>query len=196
LPFGEFDYLFVSSQTRPHKNHFNLLKAYKKLLRENYFNIKLIFTGQFSAEMQNFIAHEKLHLDVLSLSGLPPKVHAAFYACAKLSVVPTLFEGGFPFVFSEALSVGTPVVMSDIPVVREALPEEFRKEICFDPYDINDMVARIAWALENHDRLLKTETIAYNQMKNRTWGQVAEEYVLAFISTASQNANAKEQTLN
>ena len=189
LPFGEFDYLFVSSQTRPHKNHLNLLKAYEILLREKFINIKLIFTGSFSLEMQNYIVQKKLHLDVLSLSDLPPKVHTAFYACAKLAIAPTLFEGGFPFIFSEALSVGTPVMMSDIPVVRETLPEVFRKEICFDPYDINDMISQIAWGIKNPDLLLKTEVIAYNQLKNRTWEQVADEYILAIMSTMKRNVS-------
>lgn len=183
LPFGEFDYIFVSSQTRPHKNHFSMIKAYEILLREKYCNAKLIFTGLFTPEMQNYIALKKLNLDVISLNALPPKVHAGFYACARLAVAPTLFEGGFPFVFSEALSVQTPVVMSDIPAVREILSDEQREEICFDPYDLDSMVDRIAWALEHHDQLLDLETAIFEKLKQRTWDQVASEYLCVFMET-------------
>ena len=182
LPFGDFDYLFVSSQSRASKNYPNLFKAYEKLVREKYCQAKLIITGTLTSEMQKYIEEKNLCFDILSITNLPPKVHAAFYACAKLVVVPTLFEGGFPFVFSEALSVNTPVVMSDIPVVREVLPCEFRKDICFDPYDVNDMTDRIVWALSNHDALMNLEVIAYKQMKKRTWKHVAEEYMWTFMS--------------
>lgn len=183
LNLGEIDYLFVSSQSRLHKNHLNLLKAYRFLLRESYINIKLVFTGEFSDEMREYITQERLHLDVLSMHYMPTVVHASFYACAKLTIVPTLFEGGFPFVFSESLSVHTPVVMSDIPVVREVFSREECKLYCFDPYNIQDMIQKIRWALENHSHLLKAQTETFDQMKTRTWKDVAEEYIKVLIST-------------
>jgi len=185
LALGEIDYLFVSSQTRPHKNHLNLLKAYRFLLREQYINTKIVFTGRLSPEMQDYITQEHLNLDVISMHYMPPKVHAAFYACAKLTVVPTLFEGGFPFVFSESLSVNTPVIMSDIPAVREVFSESERKLIGFDPYNVYEMAEKISWAFENRFFLLSAETAIYEQMKKRTWKDVAEEY-LEVISSANK----------
>lgn len=183
LNLGEIDYLFVSSQSRLHKNHLNLLKAHRFLLREKYMDLKLVFTGQFSDEMQEYITQERLHLDVLSMHYMPPVVHASFYACAKLTVVPTLFEGGFPFVFSESLSVNTPVVMSDIPVVREVLSDDERDLFCFDPYDTQDMSNKIMRALENHSALLSAQELIFEQMQTRTWKDVAEEYIRVFIET-------------
>lgn len=183
LNIGEIDYLFVSSQSRLHKNHLNLLKAYRFLLREKYINLKLIFTGGFSDEMQEYIMQERLHLDVLSMHYIPPITHASFYACAKLTVVPTLFEGGFPFVFSESLSVNIPVVMSDIPVVHEVFSEDERKLLCFDPYNTQEMANKIKWALENRSSLLEAETRILERMKTRTWKDVAEEYIRIFIET-------------
>jgi len=47
---------------------------------------------------------------------------AACYKLADLAVNPSLSEGGFPFTFTEALSVGTPVVMARIPVTEEIIP--------------------------------------------------------------------------
>jgi len=183
LNLGEIDYLFVSSQSRLHKNHLNLLKAYRFLLRERYINLKLVFTGEFSDEMDEYITEERLHLDVLSMHYMPPVVHASFYTCAKLTVVPTLFEGGFPFVFSESLSVNTPVVLSDIPAVREVFSEEERKLFCFDPYNIQEMAHKIKWALENRSSLLDAQAKTFEQMKMRTWKDVAEEYIRIFIET-------------
>lgn len=159
-----------------------MLKAYRILLREKYLNLKLVFTGEFSKEMQEYVNAEKLHLDVISMHYMPARVHAAFYACARLSVVPTLFEGGFPFVFTESLSVGTPVVISDIPVVREVFSEDERSLICFDPYNIEKMVERISWAIDNEMYLLDFEKNIFGKMKERTWKIVAEEYLNVFTN--------------
>ncbi|MDK2980805.1 MAG: hypothetical protein PWQ55_1152 [Chloroflexota bacterium] len=194
LDLGAIDYLFVSSQTRLHKNHMNLIKAYRILLRERYVNQKLVFTGKFSGEIEDYIKQERLDLDVLSFNKLPSKTHAAFYTCASLTVTPTLFEGGFPFTFSESLSVGTPIVLSDIPVVREALSEAERQSYCFDPYDLQAMAAKIAWALEHREQLLKDELKTLDRMKVRNWEDVAADYLRVFLgkdtSTESQAEDA------
>ena len=183
MDLGEIDYLFVSSQTRFHKNHLNLIKAYQILLREKYINQKLVITGKFTNEINDYVKKEHLHLDVLSFNKLPSRVHAAFYACANLTVAPTLFEGGFPFVFSESLSVRTPVILSDIPVVREVLTKKECEQYCFDPYDIQGMADKMGWALENHDSLLKMQQRTLEKMKARTWEDVAEEYLSMFLET-------------
>jgi len=187
LPFGDFNYLFVSSQTRPHKNHLNLIKTYDTLLREKYFNLKLIFTGRFNPEIDEYIHDKKLHLDVLSIPQLPARVHASFYAGAKMAVAPTLFEGGFTTVFTEALSVGTPALVSDIPVAREILSVDQRKIVCFDPYDMNDMLEKITWGLEHHQELLHYETGIYQELMKRNWDDVANEYIDVFKSTIRNN---------
>ena len=181
LDLGEIDYLFVSSQTRLHKNHLNLIKAYKILLREKYINHKLVITGNFSGEIEEYIKKEHLGLDVLSFNKLPAKTHAAFYACASLTVTPTLFEGGFPFTFSESLSVGTPIVLSDIPVVRENLTDQERQSYCFDPYNMQAMVDKIVWALEHREQLLKEELKTLEKMKTRSWEDVAADYLRVFL---------------
>jgi hypothetical protein len=183
LDLGEIDYLFVSSQTRLHKNHLNFIKAYRMLLREKYVNQKLVITGKFTDEIRDYVKKERLHLDVLSFNKLPTRVHAAFYACANLTIAPTLFEGGFPFVFSESLSVGTPVILSDIPVVREALTKKESEQYCFDPYDVHGMADKMEWALENHAALLKQQQKTLEKMKARTWEDVAEEYLTLFLNT-------------
>lgn len=180
IQFGNIKYLFVSSQNRPYKNYLNMVKAYEKILREEYQNVKLIITGAVDKELGEFIESRKLHLDVISLHNLPANVHAAFYACAELSLVPSLFEGGFPFVFSESLSVGTPVLLSNIPVVREVLSSPNYEKIIFNPYNIQDIVNKTKWALTHREELINSEMKIFAQMKSRTWNDVAQEYYRVF----------------
>lgn len=185
LPIKDIPYLFISSQVRPHKNFLNFFKAYEILLRRKYRNIKLIVTGAFNEELVEFVDNRKLQLDILSLPQLPPRVHAAFYARATLNVVPTLFEGGFPFVFSESLSVRTPVVMSSIPVTLESVPQRLAEFMLFDPYNINDMVDKIEMALDNRENLLNDQLKLFEEMSSRTWDQVGDEYIEVFEKVGS-----------
>lgn len=183
IHWENIQYIFISSQVRPHKNYLNIFKAYEKVLREDYKNIKLIITGnpEVLEETKEFIEERKLYYDILPITAIPPRVHAAFYCKASLTVVPTLFEGGFPFCFSESLSVNTPVIMSDIPVTSEMIQDdELKRDMLFNPYDVNEIRNKINWALDNSEMLLEKQKVIYNNMKKRTWDIVANEYINCF----------------
>jgi glycosyltransferase involved in cell wall biosynthesis len=172
---------------RPHKNLFNLLTAFDALVRERYLPLKLFTTGNMTyaaPHVQSFLTERCLELDVINVPDLPSDIHAAFYGLAELTVVPTLFEGGFPFPFTESLSVDTPVVMSNIPAVREVLPDQLVPLALFDPYDPNSIADRIQWALEHRAELLREERTAYDELTQRTWDDVVKEYFDVFRSVA------------
>jgi glycosyltransferase involved in cell wall biosynthesis len=201
FPFDEVEFLFVSSQIRPYKNYMNLFRAFEILLRRKHLNLKLFFTGRTELNtpetiaLRQFIAGAHLELDIISVPDLPPEVHAAFYRLAKLTIVPTLFEGGFPFPFTESLSVGTPVLMSSIPVTRETLPPELAQCTLFDPYDVQDMADRIAWGVRHREELLARQMPFYAQLCGRTWDRVLEEYLAVFrqaLGTKGQKATHRE----
>jgi len=192
------DFLFVSSQIRPHKNIMNLLRAFKVMLREHYRNIKIITTGNLYINeiTKSYLEEHCLQFDVLCLGRVPSDVHATLYKLATLSVAPTLFEGGFTGCFSEALSVGVPAVISDIPVTQEYfddsdLDREIYEKAVFDPYNVNDIVAKIEWALDHRSELLELEMKKYNKMASRTWEIVAGDYLDFFKEIYSQKSNVK-----
>ena len=120
---AEFRFLFFASQFRPNKNIVGLLRAFEYLLRRGYRGHKLVLTGdpRHAPEVSSFIREHNLENDVLFLHRLTLPQLAACYRLADLAINPSLSEGGFPFTFTEALSVGTPVVTSDIAVGREVL---------------------------------------------------------------------------
>ncbi|MFP5435335.1 MAG: glycosyltransferase, partial [Alphaproteobacteria bacterium] len=95
-----------------------------------------------------------------------------------IAVNPTLSEGGCPFTFTEALSVGTPVVMSRIPVAQEILSDEKLSRLTFfDPYSWKDCANRIEWAVHNRQKLLEVQKVAYQALSGRTWSDVVREHV-------------------
>ena len=180
-------YVFYSSQVRPHKNFLNLIKAYKKVLREKFVNVKLITTADLkqAPEVYDYIVQHRLQNDVLSFYNVPSKVLAALNARAICAVNPTLFEGGFPFTFLEAYTVGTPSIMSNIPMTTEQISdEELQKTMLFDPYSVDDMVNKIEWGIRNSEKLFELQNKLYIQMKQRTWADAASDYikVLDYVS--------------
>ncbi|SFU82362.1 hypothetical protein SAMN04489707_10243 [Paenacidovorax caeni] len=181
-------FIFYASQFRPNKNILVLLRAFDFLLRKRFIGYKLIMTGNpiHLPEVGDFVRNSGLERDVIFLREISVSELAACYKLADLAVNPTLSEGGCPFTFTEALSVGTPVVMSRIPVAEEVLTDPVLQEMTFfDPYDWRDCAKRIEWALGHREELLATQRKTYAQLSQRTWTDVVNEHirVLEEIST-------------
>jgi len=188
---GDVHFIFYATQFRPSKNVVSLLRAYDYLLKRRYIGHKLVLTGHpdHSPEIANFIREHKLQNDVLCLYGLSAQELAACYRLADLAVNPSLSEGGCPFTLTEALSVGTPVVMARIAVTEEAVTDpELRSLMLFDPYDWEDMAARIEWALHNGDGLLERQLKLYERLAERSWRTVVDEYVAILDRISSRSS--------
>lgn len=177
---GEVRFLFYASQLRPNKNVLMLLRAFEFLLRKRYLGHKLVLTGNPATmpEIDRFVIEHRLENDVIFVHGLSLPELAAFYKLAALAVNPSLSEGGRPFTFTEALSVGTPVVMSRIPVTEESLSDPHLQSLTlFDPFDWMDCARRIEWAVKHRDELLKVQLATYALLVQRTWTDVVAEHV-------------------
>ncbi len=181
--FDDIKYIFYSSQVRHSKNILNLVKAYNYLLREEKTTCKLFLTGNYEhlPELKEYIHKHNLQNDVLCFWNVPNQILAALYTCAELSVNPTLYEGGFPFTFSEGMSVGTPSVMSRIPQVEEFVFGWNLEDCLFDPYNFTDIADKILYGLNNRDLLIQKQYPLFKQHYDRTKsGQAGKEYVEAF----------------
>lgn len=183
-----FKYLFYASQFRPNKNLLSLLRAYEHLLRKKHISHKLILTGNpKSFPLVNaYIEEHGLQNDVLCLHGLTVQELAACYKLADVAVNPSLSEGGCPFTFTEALSVGTPVVMANIAVTQEVLTDPIlQSKTFFDPYDWRDVAKRIEWAIDHREELLALQTITYESLLRRTWRDVVNEHITVLDSISA-----------
>lgn len=180
FPNRSVKFLFYASQFRPNKNLIMLLRAYECLLRQRRIVHKLVLTGKPSVlpAVEQFIREHALRNDVLCLHGLSSEELAACYKLADLAVNPSLSEGGCPFTFAEALSVGTPVVMSRIAVTEEVLTDPVLQQMSFfDPHDWNDIANRIEWALCHREELLSVQLATYETLAKRSWGDVVGEHI-------------------
>jgi glycosyltransferase involved in cell wall biosynthesis len=177
---GDVQFIFYATQFRPNKNIISLLRAYEYLLRRRYIGHKLVLTGNPKniSDIALFIKHYNLQNDVLCLNELSARELAACYRLADLVVNPSLSEGGCPFTLTEALSVGTPVVMARIAVTVEVVTDpELQKLMLFDPNHWEDIAARIEWGLNNRNFLLERQLELYEKLSQRTWGTVVDEHI-------------------
>ncbi|MET3591291.1 glycosyltransferase involved in cell wall biosynthesis [Mesorhizobium shonense] len=178
----DVSFILYASQFRPNKNILNLIKGYEIALRKRFIYSKLILTGNVShaPDVEAYVREHRLQYDVLFAYDVPDQVLAALYARASLVVNPTLYEGGFPFTFSEGMSVGTPSIMSRIPQVTEFVNSDLADAMLFNPLAPEDIAAKIAWGLKNRERLLELQTPLYNEMRNRSWADVGRDHVNLF----------------
>lgn len=190
---SELRFVFYASQFRPNKNVMTLLRAYDHLLKRRFISHKLILTGdpRRMDELKQFISENNLENDVLCLHGLSEQELAACYRLADLAVNPSLSEGGCPFTFTEALSVGTPALMARIPVTEEVIVDQDLLDLmCFDPYSWKDMARKMEWALQNRALLLERQKPYFDQLAQRTWKNVVGEYVAVLDRISSNNTEA------
>ena len=172
-------YLFYPTQNRPNKNLSSLIKAMAIVVHKYKKDIKLILTASIDSLMglYDLIEEQNLQYHILFFERVPSKVLAALNAKAICSVNTTIFEGGFPFSFSEAYSVGTPSLLSKIPLVEEIVTEKSLAQfMLFDPYDPEDIAMKIVWAIDNAEQLYEMENVIYQKLASRTWKDVADDY--------------------
>ena len=194
---GDVRFIFYASQLRPNKNVLTLLRAYEWLLRRQAIPHKLILTGrpQQVPTVSEFVAENRLENDVLFLHGLSERELAACYRLADLAVNPSLSEGGFPFTFAEAVSVGTPVVMASIPATTNYLRDApFVEAILFDPYDWHAMADRIVWAIAHREELYARQREFFDAtIAKRTWSHVVDDHVRVLERIAQAKHSAEHR---
>lgn len=159
----DFPYILYIGNVKRHKNLHVLLEAYLTA-RKNDFNCKLVIVGKMeglrtrdAGIMREFAQLEKQG-DIITSGYVPDNELYGLMAHTEVLIQPSLYEGfGLPPL--EALYLGRPVVLSDIPIFREVysdLPVTF-----FDPLSVRQLSA----ILENHS--WETPTSIDTTLKSR-----------------------------
>lgn len=144
-------FIFYPAATWPHKNHKNLLAAFRILKESHRFDGELLLTGiamQAQDEIIAEIGRLGLSGSVRLLGYLPAGELPCLYNLARMLVFPSLFEGfGIPLV--EAMACGCPVVCSTATSLPEVAGDA---GALFDPRD-PEQIAQTVWSVWNDDAL-------------------------------------------
>jgi glycosyltransferase involved in cell wall biosynthesis len=120
---GAHPYFVCVATIEPRKNHVFLLQLWQRLVtRQGRAAPRLVLVGRRGWENENALdlleRGHGLRESVLECGALPDRVLAELVSGARALLLPSLAEGfGLPVV--EALCLGTPVVASDLPALRE-----------------------------------------------------------------------------
>ncbi|NLG95383.1 MAG: glycosyltransferase family 4 protein [Acetomicrobium flavidum] len=132
-------FLYVGNR----KRHKNLGRVIKALSRISDKSIKFVIAGQKDGAGPDEIETQAKELNVehrvLFFVSPSDEVLASLYKGARFLIQPSLIEGfGLPPL--EALSLGTPVLLSDIPIFREIYEDAAEY---FDPFSVEDIAEQL-----------------------------------------------------
>jgi len=134
----------------PRKNLPLLLAAWRRVWRADPGTPPLVLAGRWgwhSGQLTGAVARGAAEGWLLHLGYVPPAALAALYRGALLLALPSLYEGfGLPIV--EAFAAGTPVLASDLPVLREVAGDA---ALFAPPDDLEAWVATLARLLGDAD---------------------------------------------
>lgn len=188
FPFENVDYILVSSKCRPYKNYAAVLDTYEYVLRHARRNVKLVVTAHLSGnpDLSAILHHKGLVFDVAEATNVPEEVHTLLIQNAKMLLIPTLFEGGMPFGFAEAVGLGTPCGLARIPAVEETLTaEELSSPEYFQPTDSRSLTEAVLHILDHRDAVLGRQETIRRRLLERTWKDVAAAYLAPLASHPS-----------
>ncbi len=199
-PLGDLKYRFnlkdtyflVSNQFWKHKNHITLFEA-MGLLKKSHPNIQLVCTGEmkdyrnpdYINQLKNKIDNLGIKSSIIFTGYISKSDQKSLMYNAKAVIQPTLFEGG-PGGGSvyEALGMGIPVVLSDIPVNREI---DSSLVLFFESLNAKDLAQKMIEIL-NVSRMSENELISYHNVTEQILGSTIKEVV-----TLCQNTHAAKR---
>jgi glycosyltransferase involved in cell wall biosynthesis len=195
-------FIVFPANINTHKNHFNLLVAWSHFAKRQQIPLVLIGSGTelLNQAPPNWPAWDQgaRLVGLINRLGLIPR--RDFYALgyvddalilpiisrAEALIMPTLAEGGGSYPIEEALSVGVPVLCSDIPVLREHLAHRSAKVAWFDPLSPDSMVEALNQLFEHYEEY-KQSAMAGRTDARPSWDDVGAQYVAVFQSVLERH---------
>jgi len=173
--------LYFATQYRPYKNIERAIEAMADVRKKSSEPVALLLTANLegSDAITALIDKYELWDVVIPLPRLPQPIHATIYAACDLALAASRFEGGMPFLFSEAVSVGTAVVMAETDIVRASIPAALRARMLFDPLDAQHMADAILPGLADRGLFMEQSRVLASMSSTRTWANVVDDYLRA-----------------
>lgn len=158
-------YFLTVSSFDPRKNLNNLVKAFKNIDEE----IKLIIVGSNSS---NFASHLELSDANIIVKGyVSDDELVSLMDNAEFFIYLSFYEGfGLPPI--EAMYLGCPVIVSDIPAHREICGDA---ALYADPYSVEDIKNKITFMLNNEQIKKGLITAGKNNIKRFDWFNSAQK---------------------
>ena len=180
-------YLFYPTQIRPYKNVATLVRALA-LLVEDYPDLKLILTGTPTdvPDVEQALQETGMYTHTLLIKNVPEAELYGLYHYAEVVPVTSVFEGGFHYQAMEGLFQHAPIVVADIPVVRERI-ESFGYDVessgilLFDPLNSEALAKEIRRVLDDREGTIQRQHGFADQLMSYTWKEAIVHYHKLFF---------------
>ncbi|EKD44028.1 MAG: AprM [uncultured bacterium] len=169
--YGE--YILSIGRLEEKKNTKRIVEAFN-ILKKQLPNLKLILVGNSGAgfeEVQAAIEQSDYKKDIICPGFMSSQQLVSILKQAKVFVFPSLYEGfGIPVL--EALAVGTPVVVSDIPALKEIGGQAVEYA---DPLSPQQIAFKIYTLMSDVSLREQKITLGVELTKQYTWSKTAEK---------------------
>ncbi len=167
-------YLLHTGTIEPRKNLQLLIKAFEQIKKKKLTNLQLVLVGKLgwkSESLQQLIAASPFKKDIKLLGYVDRGVLPTIYTGASAFIYPSHFEGfGLPVL--EAMSCGTPVVVSNV----SSLPEIIGTAgLTFSPNNQDQLVKRIYQIMEDESLQQTLSKKSLQQAAKFSWHKTAKE---------------------
>ncbi len=145
-------------------------------LKEENVKFLLVGTGDFRSELEDIIEREGVEDKVMFAGRVPNEVLPNYYAATDIFVLPSVSRlEAFGIVALEAMASCVPVIVSDIPGVRDVIVEG-KHGLLTEPMNSEDLAGKIRTLLENPDIAEKMGENGRKWVEEKfTWSKVAKE---------------------
>lgn len=154
-----------------------------KYLESRDVQFLLVGTGDFRKELEDIIEREGLEDMVMFAGRVPNEELPDYYAATDVFVLPSVSRlEAFGIVALEAMASEVPVIVSDIPGVRDVIVEG-KNGLLAEPMNSEDLAGKIRTLLENPEVAERMGKNGRKRVLERfTWGQVAKDIEYVYYS--------------
>jgi glycosyltransferase involved in cell wall biosynthesis len=175
--YAQGDYILYVGTVEPRKNIPILIKAFSIL--KNRYPLKLILAGGKGWMYDDILElPRKLSIQdrVIFTGYVDEKSILYLYNYAAVVVYPSLYEGfGLPVI--EAMSCGVPVIISDIPSLREIADDA---ALIFNPTDHEELAYKIEMILSSESLRLEMTHKGLKKANEYSWGKVVNSTIQTY----------------
>lgn len=168
-------YIMYVGSAHPHKNVENLVLSLKEMVKSRK-NIKLVLIGNdnfFYPRLKRFVHRCGLTNRVIFVGSVPNGDLSSWYQSALALVSASRMEGfGIPPL--EAMSVGCPVLLSDMPIFREICGDS---AIYFDQNNPKNIAETIGKTIFDQELIKKMVKKGYRQASLYSWKNTIKETI-------------------
>lgn len=177
---GRGNYFLYVGNVYPHKNAESLVDAFSRLYSEGS-KMKLIFVGKedyFYRRLKKYVTTQQVK-NVEFAGFVTDSVLAKLYKNASALVAPSLMEG-FGLTVLEAMSMGVPIVCSDIPAFTEACGTV---PVYFNPLETQSITDALTRMTEMNLKEKKNRAkLGITQSRKFSWDKMVSETVKIYES--------------